>query len=368
MKKIVLYYGSNRSYAEILPKSYRNLSSVAMQLDDEGKKFQLVLPQQQTDEIQEKKIPKEKINNFCIFADEYGSVQEHVIINFAGILAKLDVNNMYIQNPPSNLRDQIMRLYAEEGMVEEKHQEYELITSKKVKDIYLEYNSRIIGQEVAKMDILKCIYPLVDNVQTKPVVLLFYGKSGLGKTETANFITEKIGGSLLRKQFSMFQSGEFANYLFGGRYNEKSFAKDLVSRDSNVILLDEFDKANPVFHSAFYQLFDEGTFEDPNYKVDVRHAIIICTSNYTTKEEIKEQLGIAIYNRFDGIIRFEDLSSESKMQIALKEIKALDTENVLSSEIRESIIQYSQSMENVREIRRVIKDSISLIQVRRICE
>ena len=87
-----------------------------------------------------------------------------------------------------------------------------------------------------------------------------------------------------------------------------------------------------------------------------------------TKEEIKEQLGIAIYNRFDGIIRFEDLSSESKMQIALKEIKALDTENVLSSEIRESIIQYSQSMENVREIRRVIKDSISLIQVRRICE
>ena len=41
----------------------------------------------------------------------------------------------------------------------------------------------------------------------------------------------------------MYQNNEFANYLFGGKYNEKSFAKDLIARDSNVILLDEFDKA-----------------------------------------------------------------------------------------------------------------------------
>ena len=46
------------------------------------------------------------------------------------------------------------------------------------------------------------------------------------------------------------------------RLHQKSFAKDLLARDSNVILLDEFDKANSIFHSAFYQLFDEGIFED----------------------------------------------------------------------------------------------------------
>ncbi len=27
---------------------------------------------------------------------------------------------------------------------------------------------------------------------------------------------------------SMYQNGEFANYLFGGRYNEKSFVKDFL--------------------------------------------------------------------------------------------------------------------------------------------
>ena len=55
-------------------------------------------------------------------------------------------------------------------------------------------------------------------------MLLFYGNSGIGKTETAQFLTEKIGGQILRKQFSMYQNNESANYLFGGKYNEKSFA------------------------------------------------------------------------------------------------------------------------------------------------
>lgn len=52
-----------------------------------------------------------------------------------------------------------------------------------------------------------------------------------------------MGGKLLRKQFSMYQNNESANYIFGGRYNEKSFAQDLLARDSNVLLFDEFDKA-----------------------------------------------------------------------------------------------------------------------------
>ena len=37
-----------------------------------------------------------------------------------------------------------------------------------------------------------------------------------------------MGGKLLRKQFSMYQNNESANYIFGGRYNEKSFAQDLI--------------------------------------------------------------------------------------------------------------------------------------------
>ena len=42
MKKIILFYGSDRAFADVIPKSYRNLSDIAMQMDDESKQMQLV--------------------------------------------------------------------------------------------------------------------------------------------------------------------------------------------------------------------------------------------------------------------------------------------------------------------------------------
>ena len=76
---------------------------------------------------------------------------------------------------------------------------------------------------------------------------MFYGPSGVGKTETAHFLNSLLGGELLRKQFSMFHSDKFTSYLFGGSHNESSFALDLLNRESGVILIDEFDKAYPLF-------------------------------------------------------------------------------------------------------------------------
>lgn len=171
----------------------------------------------------------------------------------------------------------------------------------------------------------------------------------------------------------MYQNNEFATYLFGGNYYEGSFAKDLLDRDSNVILLDEFDKSNPVFHSAFYQLFDEGIYEERNYKVNLDNAIIICTSNYKDDKEIKENLGNAIYNRFDSIIRFDELSDESKEMIAKKDLEELETDyqevlNNMDEEIRRRLMNAVRGCSNAREIKRIIKDVLNLLAIRKMCE
>ena len=102
MKKIVMFFGSDRAFVERIPKAYRNLSDIAMQMDDENKQMQLVLvglPGNENAPSKTKK-PKIKVNNFVIFADEYSSVNEHVIINFLSFISKLSITNMYIQNPP----------------------------------------------------------------------------------------------------------------------------------------------------------------------------------------------------------------------------------------------------------------------------
>ena len=62
-------------------------------------------------------------------------------------------------------------------------------------------------------------------------------------------------------------------------------------------------------------MFDEGYYEDRNYKVDLSNAIIICTSNFKNIEEIRKTVGDPIFYRFDKLIEYEDLSLEEQKQI-----------------------------------------------------
>ena len=65
-------------------------------------------------------------------------------------------------------------------------------------------------------------------------------------------------------------------------------------------------------------MFDEGTFVDANYSVDVSKCIIICTTNYRTEEEAEKYLGTPIYSRFSKVIIFNPISVDDKLKIARK--------------------------------------------------
>lgn len=146
---------------------------------------------------------------------------------------------------------------------------------------------------------------------------------------------------------------------------KKSFSKDLLDRESNVLLLDEFDKAHPSFHSAFYQLFDEGIYEDQNYKLKLDKSIIICTSNYTNSKDIEEKLGSAIYNRFDKIIHFDDLSDNAKKKIGgiVFEKYSNYYKCNLDDQVKERLEKAYLNCENVRQIQHVIENTFSLYSI-----
>ena len=54
---------------------------------------------------------------------------------------------------------------------------------------------------------------------------MLYGPSGVGKTESAKSISKTMGGELLRIQFSMMQTAEAYNYVFGAEHSKGSFAR-----------------------------------------------------------------------------------------------------------------------------------------------
>lgn len=213
---------------------------------------------------------------------------------------------------------------------------------------------------------LRAIFPLLNEKRVLPIIILFYGDTGLGKTETAKFLSNVVGENLFRKQFSMYQNNQFATYLFGGNHSEPSFAKDLLNRESNIILLDEFDKAYTTFHSAFYQLFDDGIFEDQNYSLELYKSVIICTSNYQSDKEIKQNLGNAIYGRFDAVIGFNALTESAKEQILEmqynKQIIELDeNERVIiqSANLLDKVKPFLKYYSNAREIGHIVESTIS---------
>lgn len=303
-----------------------------------------------------------RIDKLVIFSEEYSIVNEWVLYNLEAFLGRFDIENVYLQNPPNKVYEKISK---NNECIEEKY-EYPKIGTQAVKEINNNFSSNIIGQDNAKKKLVNMLYSATfDFFNDKPLILMFYGPSGVGKTETAKFISAKLGGELFRKQFSMFQNNEFANYLFGTKHTEGSFAKDLLDRETNVILLDEFDKANSLFFSAFYQLFDEGIFIDKNYSVELKNSIIICTSNYETTNEIKENLGLPIYNRFDGFIHFKELDEVACKKIIEKcyerYFKYLNHNQqmlIKDNKIQELLIKNSINFNNAREIDRIVRDVI----------
>lgn len=361
MDKIIIFYGSDEEFNKIIPIEARSFTDVINEIDENHR----TVARSWGDEVPE-------AENLVIHSSEYLGVREHVIINFANFIGEVDVQNMYIQNPPLCISEQLHRIYDKQGIISENHQTYNEITKDIIRQFYREYDDHVIGQKTAKMEILQALYPLMNKRQKKPVVILFYGDSGIGKTETAHYLAKLLDGKPMRKQFSMYQNSDFAMYLFGGNHEKSSFARDLLGRDSNVILLDEFDKANTFAYSAFYQLFDEGVFEDQNYKVNLEYAVIICTSNFKTKSEAKAQLGAPIFNRFDAVIHFEDLSREAKTRIAADYYQEISEkykeENIeLDEETLSCLQKATVELSNAREIKRLIQDTFSYLAIRKLC-
>ena len=213
----------------------------------------------------------------------------------------------------------------------------------------------------------KVSYILKNEKRKRPVSILFLGASGIGKTETAKYIGEQLGMSLVRIQFSMQQTNQAYQYIFGAEHGEDSLARELIRRESNVVLLDEFDKVSPAFYNAFYQMFDEGLFVDSNYSVDMSRCIVICTTNYRSEEEAEKYLGTPIYSRFSKIVVFDAISIDDKIKIAKKcyqsilskmseEEKMLIADNDILNKFNQSIRENAYA--NMRMLKNDIEDAV----------
>ena len=309
IKKIVIFNGSKRDFEKVI-KERISKEDNTIPFMDLIQHYNARLRPNESGVGENALSRKIEVDNCIVRAEDYGSVLEHVLSNFVGIIAlNHDVGTLYVQNPPKRVRKS---LEAYLDNIEYISSDYMEICREDLKTIYNNLRIDILGQEKCKKQIMSGLYRTVTKGNDKPVVLMLYGPSGVGKTETAKSISKSLGGKLLRIQFSMMQSNEAYNYIFGAEHSKGSFARDMMGRESNVVLIDEFDKVNPIFYNAFYELFDEGKYVDSNYEVDLKNAIFLCTCNFMSENEIKKVLGPAMYSRIGCCIEYMDLTVEQK--------------------------------------------------------
>lgn len=285
-----------------------------------------------------------------------------------GLIKKGVFSKVFLHNPPTGVEKLTKKLFSKEQLKESKFK-YRSVNYGHLEAIKEKYNDIVIGQPNVLTRLLVYLYPLTKRKYQKPVVLLLYGPAGVGKTETAKFVNSILSkkDSIFRTQLSMHQTNDFASYLFGDDIHKSSLALDLMNRESNILLFDEFDKCPSYLYNAFYQMFDEGIFIDKNHTVNLDKTIIMCTTNYKSESEIIEKLGEAMYSRFDGFIQYQNLDNESKVKIIEREYEEICNEMLNSEEqcileeektlltLKKDVIK----MTNVRNIKNYVMNSIS---------
>ncbi len=222
---------------------------------------------------------------------------------------------------------------------------------------------RVVGQKFAVDTVSSAVRRARSGLgnPNRPIgSFLFFGPTGVGKTETAKTLALVYFGSedkMVRIDMSEYSGFDALSRLIGNFSDGKPGILSSKVKDNpyGVLLLDEFEKASREVHDLFLQILDEGFFSDASgNKVNCRNLIIIATSNAGSdliwkaesegknlaeeKDEIINKIveqkifKPELLNRFDGLVVFEPLGNENLATIARLELEKLK-EQLVSKEI-----------------------------------
>ncbi len=260
-------------------------------------------------------------------------------------------------------------------------------------------HAKLINQEAAVSAVARSLREYRSGLKRAggPIAsFLFVGPTGVGKTELAKILSEVQFGS--REAMSRFDMTEFQEKASLERFigapdgSRSGVLTDAVrEKPYQLVLLDEFEKADPDILNLFLQVFDDGRLTDSlGRTVDFTNAIIIATSNAhseyikseieagkqvaeiaeTLKQKLTSVFKPELLNRFSDIIVFRALTPAELTSVAglmMKDLaKTIQTSNHINLVFDEAALNglvklgYSPVF-GARPLRGVIEEKITSV-------
>ena len=287
-------------------------------------------------------------------------------------------------------------------MAKQPVKEVEGVISEQLKNLDSNIKKQIFGQDGAVEKIVDAIVLNKSGFGSaeKPIgSYLFIGPTGVGKTELAKQLAKEMNMSLLRFDMSEYMESHTVSKLIGAPAGYVGHGKGgLLTEQVNknpysVILLDEFEKANPDVFNAFLQVLDYGFMTDSEgRKIDFRNTVIIMTSNAGIKLSSQEKNGIGFVkneqavsslvnweqvnkifapefrNRLDGMVEFKAIDKDMILNIVNKNLAPIYAEAAkkgFTLEVEKEVLDelsakgYEPAM-GARPVARVVRELIAL--------
>lgn len=209
------------------------------------------------------------------------------------------------------------------------------LSSEKADELLDDFDSKLIGQAPFKKELRKQVgaFRLFNSIGEQPILsMLLLGPSGVGKTEAARVLSDLLapGQPLPKINFGNYSSKDSLNSLIGSPRGyigseEGELALKIEASESGVILIDEFEKADPAVWNFFLDLLESGHFTDSQGAMhDLDGYVIVFTSN-APKEEVQEKFPPELLSRFGLKARFAPLSTEDKQAFVRRYIENVAT-------------------------------------------
>ena len=183
---------------------------------------------------------------------------------------------------------------------------------------------------------------------------LFYGPTGVGKTEVARSLAKLMGVEFLRYDMSEYMEKHSVSRLIGAPPGYVGFDQGGLMTEAvrkapySVVLLDEVEKAHPDIFNVLLQVMDYATLTDnTGRKTDFSNVILIMTSNAGAFEMSRPAMGFGgtapqdaahkglkaventfspeFRNRLDALVPFSSLSEPMMLRIVDKFVAEIRT-------------------------------------------